>query len=64
MKDESIVAYLVTTPYSPKNEYEINPLDDELGINWGLNTKDYILSKKDLTAMSLNHAESLGQLPK
>ena len=30
--DASTVAYLVTSPFSPTDEFEINPLDPEIGI--------------------------------
>jgi len=59
LADASTVAYLVTSPFSPTEEFEINPLDPELGIEWGLPVSELRLSPKDAAAPSL--AERLGQ---
>lgn len=34
LKDGSVVSYLLSTPYDPKFEKGINPLDPEIGITW------------------------------
>lgn len=35
LAEVSTVPYLVSSSYSPGKEFEINPLDPEVGINWG-----------------------------
>jgi len=61
LKNNSIVSYLLTSPYSPLEEFEIDPLDSELGITWpGLN---FQMSPKDSGAPSLNSRKESGQLP-
>jgi dTDP-4-dehydrorhamnose 3,5-epimerase len=62
--DSSTVAYLVSTPYSPTEEFEINPLDPELNINWGLADSDLKISDKDRNAPTLREREGEGNLPK
>ena len=59
LANDSTVAYLVTSPFSPTEEFEINPLDPELGIEWGLPVGELRLSPKDAAAPLL--AERLGQ---
>jgi dTDP-4-dehydrorhamnose 3,5-epimerase len=34
LEDETVISYLLSTPYSPKEEFAINPQDQEIGINW------------------------------
>ena len=50
LEDNTAVAYLVTTPFSPTDEFEINPLDEEIAIKWRFPMQDIKLSKKDLHA--------------
>ena len=57
------VAYLVSSPFSPSEEFEINPLDPALGIEWGLNLEDLTLSPKDAAADSLAERAAQGKLP-
>lgn len=52
LQDNSSVAYLLTSPYSPENEFAIQPLDSELAINWPIG--DLQLSKKDSVAPSFS----------
>ncbi|CAB4334874.1 MAG: dTDP-4-dehydrorhamnose 3,5-epimerase [Actinobacteria bacterium] len=49
----STIAYLLSSPYSPSEEFEINPLDSELGIDWGVDLFEVSLSEKDKAAPSL-----------
>ena len=63
LEDNSTVAYLVSTPFSPTNEFEINPLDPEIGITWGANLEDLKISSKDLNGPSLESLRSIGKLP-
>ena len=62
LEEDSIVNYLLSSPYDPVFEHGVNPLDEILGINWP--TKDLILSDKDRSAMTLTDAGLLGKLPK
>jgi dTDP-4-dehydrorhamnose 3,5-epimerase len=61
--ENSIVAYLVSSPYSPSEEFEINPMDPELGIDWGLPTEKLVISKKDRAAPSLIQRKNQGNIP-
>jgi dTDP-4-dehydrorhamnose 3,5-epimerase len=45
LEDNTAVAYLVSTPFSPTDEFEINPLDEKIGIS-ALGVLD--CGKKDL----------------
>jgi dTDP-4-dehydrorhamnose 3,5-epimerase len=63
LEDNTAVAYLVSTPFSPTHEYEINPLDEQIGIQWGMETSDLRISDKDLNALSLIERKLNGQLP-
>jgi len=61
LEESSTVTYLLTSPYSPVFEYELNPFDPELGISWPL--ENSILSKKDTQARSLQNLNDAGLLP-
>jgi len=63
MKDDSTVAYLINSEFSPSEEFEINPLDPSIGINWGYSDNELVLSSKDLAAPGLNERLRLNQLP-
>jgi len=63
LEDISAVAYLVSTPFSPTDEFEINPLDPEIGIEWGASPEDLKISSKDLNAPTLELLRSIGKLP-
>ena len=54
LEDNTAVAYLVSTPFSPSDEFEINPLDEKLGIKWGMDLSSLKISVKDRSAPSLN----------
>jgi dTDP-4-dehydrorhamnose 3,5-epimerase len=64
LEDSSSVAYLLSSQYSPVDEYEINPFDDEIGIDWGIEIAEAILSEKDRNAPSLETQKANGKLPK
>jgi len=59
----STVSYLVTSPYSPNDEFAINPFDPEIGIDWGFPVSDLLLSHRDFTAQSLSECMASGRLP-
>ena len=51
LEEETVISYLLSTPYSPNHEHAINPLDPEIGITWPVD--DLSLSEKDAAAPSL-----------
>ena len=63
LEDNTAVAYLVSTPFSPEHEFEINPLDKKIGINWGLDIGDLKISDKDKRAPGLLQRRQEGKLP-
>ena len=63
LEDNTAVAYLVSTPFSPNDEFEINPLDQKIGINWGLNLNFLKISEKDRNAPTLEERLAGGKLP-
>jgi dTDP-4-dehydrorhamnose 3,5-epimerase len=64
LADVSTVAYLVSLPFSPTEEFEINPLDPAIGINWGVPSSELKLSEKDKNAPELQIRFKEGRLPK
>ena len=63
LEDHTAVAYLVSTPYSPEHEFEINPLDQKIGIHWNLDQELLKISDKDKSAPTLAERLSEGKLP-
>ena len=63
LEDNTAVAYLVSTPCSPTDEFEINPLDEKIGINWGMDLSDLKISDKDKNAPTLAERLAEGKLP-
>jgi dTDP-4-dehydrorhamnose 3,5-epimerase len=64
LADVSTVAYLVSSPFSPTEEFEINPLDPAIAINWGLPLSELKISEKDKNAPTLEERKEEGKLPK
>jgi dTDP-4-dehydrorhamnose 3,5-epimerase len=64
LEDNTTVAYLVSTPFSPSDEFEINPLDEKIGINWGFEISQLKISDKDKSAPTLAERLTEGRLPK
>ena len=62
-EDNTAVAYLVSTPFSPDHEFEINPLDEKIAINWGMESSEFKISDKDMKAPTLAERLSEGKLP-
>ena len=60
LEDDTAVAYLLTTKYSPSDEFEIHPLDPELEIVWPYESPH--LSPKDKAAPTLYEQLSSGKL--
>ena len=63
LEDNTAVAYLVSTPFSPTHEYEINPLDEKIAINWGMEISELKISDKDKNAPTLSERLAEGKLP-
>ena len=61
--DNSQVAYLLSSPYSPGEEFEINPMDSELNIEWGIDSGEAIVSIKDLSAPTIAERMASKKLP-
>ena len=59
----SVVTYLLNSPYKPELEYEINPLDQSLKLNFGIPADELVVSEKDKSAPTLNQQEITGKLP-
>ena len=64
LEDNTAVAYLVSTPFSPTDEFEINPLDEKIGITWGMDLNALKISDKDKNAPNLAERLAEGKLPK
>jgi dTDP-4-dehydrorhamnose 3,5-epimerase len=62
-EDNTVVAYLTSTPFSSSHEFEINPLDEKIGINWGMDLSALRISTKDKSAPTLAERLSQGKLP-
>lgn len=63
LENDSIVTYLLSTPYAEEYEFEINPFDSELGINWNQSLNEIKMSSKDRSAPSLHQRKSESLLP-
>jgi dTDP-4-dehydrorhamnose 3,5-epimerase len=63
LQDNTAVAYLVSSPFSPIDEFEINPLDEKIGINWDMDLSRLKISDKDRNAPTLAERLSAGKLP-
>lgn len=64
LEDNTAVAYLVSTPFSPSDEFEINPLDEKIGIKWRMDFDSLKISDKDRIAPTLVERLTKGKLPK
>jgi len=64
LEDNTAVAYLVSTPFSPTDEFEVNPLDEKISINWEMDFSSLKISEKDKIAPTLAERLAEGKLPK
>jgi dTDP-4-dehydrorhamnose 3,5-epimerase len=67
LEENSTIAYLLSSRYSPENELEVVPTDTDLRINWYLQLvggSGLILSTKDAHAPTLKEREQNNQLPR
>lgn len=63
LEDNTTVAYLVSTPFSLTHEFEINPLDEKIAVNWGIQLSELKISDKDKKAPTLEERLVEGKLP-
>lgn len=63
LSDTACVNYLCSSEYVPGSMLDIQPLDSDLGIPWGL-TEPPIMSEKDTAAPGLAEAARAGLLPR
>jgi len=63
LQDNTSAAYLVTKSYSPTDEFEINPFDEEIRIKWRMDLSKLKLSNKDKNAPTLNEQTLNRNLP-
>lgn len=63
LEDDTVMAYLCSTPYNPGAEHGVTPLDPALGLPWPSDVTP-ILSDKDAAAPELDVARAAGLLPK
>lgn len=66
LEDNTYTSYLLSSPYNPDFEYEIQPTDIELNIDWNLELIGGLrveISQKDALAPSLQERVRKGQLP-
>ena len=62
LEDDTVMAYLCSTPYRPGAEHGVSPLDPPLGLPWPAGV-DPVLSEKDAAAPTLAQAEERALLP-
>jgi len=62
LEDDTVMAYLCSTPYNPGAEHGISPLDPALGLPWPTDLKP-VLSDKDVAAPTLARAAESRLLP-
>jgi dTDP-4-dehydrorhamnose 3,5-epimerase len=63
LKNSTAVSYLASTPFSPTDEFEINPLDEKIGIKWCMDLASLKISDKDRNAPTLAQRFTEGRLP-
>ena len=57
LSDEAVFTYKVDNVYAPQAEAGIKWNDEDIAIEWPIDSKDLILSEKDTRALSLKEAE-------
>ena len=57
LSDEAVFTYKVDNVYAPQAEAGIRWNDEDIAIEWPIDSKDLILSEKDTRALSLKEAE-------
>jgi dTDP-4-dehydrorhamnose 3,5-epimerase len=67
LEDNTTISYLLSSPYAPEFEFEIQPTDPEINIDWHLNSiggVGVVVSPKDAQAPTLAERLTEGKLPK
>nr|AGS49623.1 dTDP-4-dehydrorhamnose 3,5-epimerase [uncultured bacterium esnapd12] len=62
LEDDTVMSYLVSTPYVPEYEQAIDPFDPALALPWPTDLQ-VILSDRDAAAVDLATAKQRGLLP-
>ena len=62
LAEDTTMAYLCSTGYSPATEHTVNPLDPDLRLPWPPDV-EYVLSERDRTAPTLSAAQDAALLP-
>jgi dTDP-4-dehydrorhamnose 3,5-epimerase len=62
LEDDTVMAYLCSTPYNPGAEHALSPLDPALGLPWPTGLEP-VLSDRDAAAPTLAQALERGLLP-
>jgi dTDP-4-dehydrorhamnose 3,5-epimerase len=63
LRDQSVVSYLVSSPYDPAAERTLDALDPALAIDWPTDLGELSRSPRDVAAPTLEQALSQGILP-
>jgi dTDP-4-dehydrorhamnose 3,5-epimerase len=63
LEDDTVMSYLVSTPYRADLEQAIDPLDPALGLPWPKDMS-FTLSRRDTQAVGLAEARAKGMLPR
>lgn len=63
LQDNSVISYLLSSSFAPEFEHAINPLDPELGINWGDNVNNFLISDRDSNSLLLLEKYKNSELP-
>ncbi|WP_221350497.1 dTDP-4-dehydrorhamnose 3,5-epimerase family protein [Streptomyces beigongshangae] len=63
LEEDTVMSYLVSTPYRAELELAVDPLDPRLALPWP-DDLEFIVSDRDLSAPSLAEAQAKGLLPR
>lgn len=63
LTENATVSYLVSATFNSEREHGITPLDEQIGLDFGIPVSKLLLSPKDLAAPTLEKASSSGLLP-
>lgn len=62
LTDDTSLCYVLSTTYVPGRQVAVDPWDSDLGIPWGMEESDAIMSDQDRGAPSVAEAERAGLL--
>lgn len=63
LTDNTVVNYLVSDFYNPEHEHGIHPLDEDINLEFPIDSSELIISSKDLAAPTLGELLLKNQLP-